>query len=41
MANMEGSPAVDFELQDFEGKTHRLADFKGKWLLLAFHRHLG
>jgi peroxiredoxin len=39
--NKEGSAAVDFELRDAEGRFHRLADYRGRWLLLVFHRHLG
>jgi peroxiredoxin Q/BCP len=35
------SLAPDFELSDTEGRTHRLADYAGQWLLLVFHRHLG
>ncbi len=30
------SPASDFELQDAEGKTARLKDYKGRVLLLDF-----
>lgn len=33
--------APDFELPDTEGRTHRLVDYAGQWLLLVFHRHLG
>lgn len=36
-----GQPAVPFELNDTRGGTHRLSDFRGHWLLLVFHRHLG
>lgn len=36
-----GRPAMPFELLDAEGRTHRLADYKSRWLLLVFHRHLG
>jgi peroxiredoxin len=36
-----GRPAADFALQDLGGRTHRAADFAGRWLLLVFHRHLG
>ena len=41
MSDRTGRSAVDFELQDTAGNTHRLADFHGRWLLLVFHRHLG
>jgi peroxiredoxin len=37
---MVGKPAVDFDLQDVQGKSWRLKDFRGHWLLLVFHRHL-
>lgn len=30
-------PAPDFSLTDEEGKTHQLADYKGKWLVLYFY----
>jgi peroxiredoxin len=36
-----GRPAIPFELPDAEGRTHRLGDYRGHWLLLVFHRHLG
>jgi peroxiredoxin Q/BCP len=32
-----GQPAPDFSLQDQNGKTHRLADYSGKWLVLYFY----
>ncbi len=35
-----GRPASDFHLPDTEGCEHRLADYRGSWLLLVFHRHL-
>jgi hypothetical protein len=38
---LQGPPAVDFELPDANGQTHRLADYAGRWLLMVFHRHLG
>lgn len=41
MKSLVGGKAVPFELLDVHGKTHRLADFEGRWLLLVFHRHLG
>lgn len=27
---------ADFSLQDLQGKTHRLADYRGKWVLVNF-----
>ena len=41
MTNMVGKPAAPFELNDIEGNLHRLEDYRGRWLLLVFHRHLG
>lgn len=35
-----GSPAVAFEREDTDGRTHRLDDYAGRWLLMVFHRHL-
>ncbi|HEX5363177.1 MAG TPA: TlpA disulfide reductase family protein [Gallionella sp.] len=28
--------AADFELKDISGKSHRLADYRGKWVLVNF-----
>ena len=28
--------ASDFSLEDMQGKTHRLADYRGKWVLINF-----
>ena len=28
--------AADFSLKDTQGKTHRLADYRGKWVLINF-----
>ena len=28
--------AADFTLEDVQGKTHRLADYRGKWVLVNF-----
>jgi len=39
--NLKNKLAVDFELPDSDGKLHRPADYRGSWLLLVFHRHLG
>ena len=33
----EGSAAPDFALQDQEGRTHRLGDYAGRWLVLYFY----
>ncbi|HVT34285.1 MAG TPA: peroxiredoxin [Nevskiaceae bacterium] len=33
----EGKPAPEFKLQDQTGKTHTLADHKGKWVVLYFY----
>lgn len=38
--NVVGRPAVGFELDDTNGRTHRLQDYAGRWLLIVFHRHL-
>ncbi len=35
-----GQPAAPFSLPDAEGRVHRLEDYRGRWLLLVFHRHL-
>ena len=32
-----GSPAPDFKLPDAQSKTHTLADYAGKWLVLYFY----
>ena len=36
-----GKSAIDFRLDDSRGGPHRLEDYRGHWLLLVFHRHLG
>ena len=36
-----GTRAVAFELVDTCGTTHTLERYRGRWLLLVFHRHLG
>lgn len=41
MRDRTGTPAVSFELLDAEGRTRTQADWRGQWLLLVFHRHLG
>jgi len=32
-----GQPAPDFSLPDQDGKRHKLADYRGKWLALYFY----
>jgi hypothetical protein len=39
--NMVGRAAIPFHLNDCNGVERRLEDFRGRWLLLVFHRHLG
>lgn len=41
MKSQVGSPAVAFVLEDTAGKVHRVEQFRGRWLLMVFHRHLG
>jgi peroxiredoxin len=36
-----GNPAVPFKRLDADGRTILLDDYKGTWLLMVFHRHLG
>jgi peroxiredoxin len=36
-----GKSAPPFELPDSNGGIHRLETYRGSWLLLVFHRHLG
>ena len=32
-----GAAAPDFQLQDQNGKTQKLADYRGKWVALYFY----
>lgn len=32
-----GSEAPDFELEDQDGKRHRLKDYRGRWVVLYFY----
>jgi peroxiredoxin len=41
MKNKTGHPAIEFTLLDANGASHSLEDYRGQWLLLVFHRHLG
>jgi peroxiredoxin len=41
MSNLSpGRDAPPLELADTTGRLHRLVDYRGRWLLLVFHRHL-
>lgn len=37
MALKEGDRAPDFELPDQKGDVHRLADYRGQWVLVYFY----
>jgi len=41
MSDLAGKPAVPFRLQDGAGRSHSLGEYRGCWLLMVFHRHLG
>lgn len=41
MDNLTGKAAVAFRLRDTAGREHCLEEYRGSWLLLMFHRHLG
>jgi peroxiredoxin len=41
MRSMLEQPAFRFTLSDSDGSTYRLDDYRGSWLLMVFHRHLG
>lgn len=41
MSKLIGKPALPFQLKDSCGREHQLSDYRGHWLLLVFHRHLG
>lgn len=40
-ATVVGGPAVPFALADASALCTWLDDYRGGWLLLVFHRHLG
>jgi peroxiredoxin len=40
MASRTGLPAEPFDLPDVHGRRWRLEDYRGRYLLLVFHRHL-
>jgi peroxiredoxin len=39
--DLTGISAPPFELQDSNGRIHRPESYRGSWLLMVFHRHLG
>ena len=41
MSNLKGKLAVPFKLHDSRGQIRVLDNYKGSWLLMVFHRHLG
>ena len=41
MNDLTGKPAPGFSLRDTSGELHQLTGYRGGWLLLVFHRHLG
>jgi peroxiredoxin len=41
MQDLTGKPAIPFSLRDSRGGTRQLQEYRGKWLLMVFHRHLG
>lgn len=41
MNDLTGKPANPFHLRDSTGQRHNLEDYRGRWLLMVFHRHLG
>ena len=41
MSDLTGKPAIPFRLRDSAGRSHNLEEFRGGWLLMVFHRHLG
>jgi peroxiredoxin len=41
MRNLSGQPAIPFALSDSNGQVHSLDGYRGSWLLMVFHRHLG
>jgi hypothetical protein len=41
MKDLTGKTAIPFNIRDSEGHSHNLESYKGNWLLMIFHRHLG
>lgn len=41
MTDRNGTVAPPFALKDVQGHCRQLDDYRGSWLALVFHRHLG
>jgi len=41
MKNLTGQQAIPFTLTGSDGRIHTLDEYRGSWLLMVFHRHLG
>jgi peroxiredoxin len=41
MTDMKGKTAKPFSIRDSNGNLHSHEAYKGSWLLMVFHRHLG
>ncbi len=41
MKDLSGQQAFPFVLKDTAEGEHCLEEYRGSWLLLMFHRHLG
>jgi len=41
MSDLIGKPAISFRLRDSNGRIHTIEEYRGSWLLMVFHRHLG
>ncbi len=41
MSDLTGKSAPLFRLRDSNGRIHLLEEYRGGWLLMVFHRHLG
>ena len=41
MTDLTGKPAKTFSIHDSNGNLQSQEAYKGSWLLMVFHRHLG
>ena len=41
MIDLTGKAAKNFSIKDSNGNLHSQEEYRGSWLLLVFHRHLG